>query len=59
MGVADVPYTYVYDLDGDKVARVQFRAAGLISPTSLSFRTGWRMFVTPGLYEFHMRLFAK
>ena len=49
-----VPFTYVYDLDGDKVGSVQFRAAGVIAPTSLYFATGWRIFVTPGLYEFHM-----
>jgi hypothetical protein len=54
-----VPYTYVYDLDGDKIGSVQFRAAGMISPTSLSFGTDWRVFVTPGLYEFHMGPLAK
>ena len=32
-----VPYTYVYDKDGDKIRTVQFQAAGLINPTSLSF----------------------
>ena len=36
-----VPYTYVYDTDGDKIRTVQFSAAGIISPTSLFFsRTG-------------------
>jgi hypothetical protein len=49
-----VPYTYVYDEDGDKVRAVQFRAAGIISPTSLSFPGGARVLVTPGLYEFRM-----
>jgi hypothetical protein len=30
-----VPYTYVYNTDGDKIRTVQFSAAGIISPTSL------------------------
>jgi hypothetical protein len=54
-----VPFTYVYDFDGDKIAAVQFRAAGIIAPTSLYFASGWRVFVTPGLYEFHMGPLAK
>ena len=29
-----VPYTYVYDRDGDKVRTVQFRAAGIVTPNS-------------------------
>jgi hypothetical protein len=49
-----VPFTYVYDFDGDKIGAVQFRGAGIIAPTSLYFGTGWRVFATPGLYEFHM-----
>jgi hypothetical protein len=47
-----VPYTYIYDGDGDKVRAVQFRAAGVISPSSLFFGTGDRLLVTPGLFEF-------
>lgn len=47
-----VPYTYVYDLDGDKIRTVQFRAAGLIAPTSFYFPSASRVLVTPGLYEF-------
>jgi hypothetical protein len=47
-----VPYTYVYDTDGDKVRTVQFQAAGLINPTSLSFAPDGRLLVTPGCYEF-------
>jgi hypothetical protein len=50
-----VPYTYVYDKDGDKVRTVQFQAAGLINPTSLSFAPGGRLLVTPGCYEFDPR----
>jgi hypothetical protein len=47
-----VPYTYVYDRDGDKTRTVQFRAAGIITPRSLFFGTAGRLLVTPGLYEF-------
>jgi hypothetical protein len=47
-----VPYTYVYDRDGDKTRTLQFRAAGIISPSSMFFGTNGRLLVTPGLYEF-------
>jgi len=47
-----VPFTYVYDLDGDKIRTVQFRAAGLIAPASFHFPDSSRVLVTPGLYEF-------
>ena len=47
-----VPYTYVYDRDGDKIRTVQFRAAGIVSPASLFFGRKGRILVTPGLYEF-------
>lgn len=47
-----VPYTYVYNPDGDKVRTVQFRAAGIISPNSLFFSHTGRLLVTPGCYEF-------
>ena len=47
-----VPFTYVYDRDGDKVRTLQFRAAGILSPNSLFFATNGRLLVTPGLYEF-------
>jgi hypothetical protein len=50
-----VPYTYVYDTDGDKIRTVQFRAAGLISPISLSFSPSGHLLVTPGCYEFDPR----
>lgn len=46
------PYTYVYDAHGDKIRTVQFRAAGVISPTSLFFTRDGRLLVTPGCYEF-------
>ncbi len=47
-----VPYTYVFDRDGDKVRVVQFRAAGIVSPNSLFFSPRGRALVTPGLFEF-------
>jgi hypothetical protein len=47
-----VPYTYVYDRDGDKIRTVQFRAAGILSPASLFFGRKGHLLVTPGLYEF-------
>lgn len=50
-----VPYTYVYDASGDKVRTVQFRGAGLVSPTSLFFADRHSLLVTPGCYEFTVR----
>jgi hypothetical protein len=47
-----VPYTYVYDAQGDKTRTVQFQAAGIISPNSLFFTPAGRLLVTPGCYEF-------
>jgi len=47
-----VPYTYVYDAQGDKTRSVQFQAAGVLSPTSLFFTPAGRLLVTPGCYEF-------
>jgi hypothetical protein len=47
-----VPYTYVYDQDGDKIRTVQFSAAGIIAPTSLAFSPRGTLLVTPGCYEF-------
>jgi hypothetical protein len=47
-----VPYTYVYDSDGDKIRAVQFRGAGIVAPNSLFFGKNDRLLVTPGLYEF-------
>ncbi len=51
-----VPYTYVYDAQGDKVRTVQFSAAGVINPTSLFFTRNGRLLVTPGCYEFDPRV---
>ena len=47
-----VPFTYVFDRDGDKVRVVQFRAAGVVSPNSLFFGPRGRLLVAPGLFEF-------
>jgi hypothetical protein len=45
-------FTYVYDATGEKVRTVQFRAAGLIAPSSLWFNSDGKLLVTPGCYEF-------
>jgi hypothetical protein len=47
-----VPYTYVYDRQGDKIRTVQFYGAGLMSPTSLAFSRTGTLLATPGCYEF-------
>ena len=47
-----VPYTYVFDAEGEKIRTVQFRAGGVISPTSIAFSPAGRLLVTPGCYEF-------
>lgn len=47
-----IPYTYVYDEDGDRIRSLQFAGAGIIAPTSLHFPSRGRLLVTPGLYEF-------
>ena len=49
-----VPFTYVYDRDGDKSRTVQFNAAGIFAPSSLFFGRNNRVLVTPGLYEFEI-----
>jgi hypothetical protein len=46
------PFTYVFDANGDKVRTVQFRAAGIIAPSSLAFSSRGNVLVTPGCYEF-------
>jgi len=48
----NAPFTYVFDERGDKIRTVQFRAAGMVQPTSLSFTPAGRLLVTPGCYEF-------
>jgi hypothetical protein len=44
--------TVVYDSSGEKRRVVQFRAAGMISPTAMSFTREGRLLVTPGCYAF-------
>lgn len=52
----DVPYTYVYDRRGEKQRIVQFRAAGLVAPTNMSFTGAGRLLVTPGCFLFDPRI---
>jgi hypothetical protein len=47
-----VPYTYVFDAEGDKIRTVQFRGAGITSPNSLFFDHKGGLLTTPGLLEF-------
>jgi len=47
-----VPFTYVYDRDGDKIRTVQFKGADVLSPNSLFFTKDGRVLVTPGCYAF-------
>lgn len=44
--------TYVYDETGEKRRAVQFRGAGMISPTGMSFAPNGRLLVTPGCFAF-------
>lgn len=46
------PISYVYDAGGEKIRTVQFRGAGIIAPSSLSFTEAGKLLVTPGCYEF-------
>jgi len=50
-----VPFTYVIDGLGEKVRTLQFQAAGLNAPNSLSFPSPGRLLVTPGCFEFDVR----
>ena len=47
-----LPFSYVYDADGEKIRTVQFRGAGIVAPSSLWFNEKGRVLVTPGCYEF-------
>ncbi len=47
-----LPYTYVYDANGDKQRTVQFRAAGLLAANGFFFTKDARVLVTPGCYLF-------
>lgn len=46
------PITYVYDGNGEKIRTVQFRGAGIVAPSSLTFPGNGRVLITPGCYEF-------
>jgi hypothetical protein len=50
------PYTYVYDASGDKRRVLQFRGAGIVTPTSFFFTKDHRVLLTPGCYAFDARL---
>jgi hypothetical protein len=49
------PYTYVYDSAGDKRRTLQFRAAGIVSPTSFFFTRDGRVLISPGCYAFEAK----
>lgn len=46
------PFTYVFDPEGEKIRTVQFRAAGIVAPSSLFFTSTGRVLITPGCYAF-------
>jgi hypothetical protein len=46
------PYTYVYDSAGDKRRTLQFRAAGIVAPTSFFFTRDGRVLISPGCFAF-------
>lgn len=50
------PHTYVYDADGDKRRVIQFRGAGILSPSDLFFTKDGRLVVAPGCYVFQRAL---
>ena len=47
-----VPYTYVYNRQGEKIRTVRFQAASTVSPDSLFFDRDDQLLVTPGCYIF-------
>ena len=47
--------TYVYDSTGDKARTVQFRGAGMLSPTDLFFTREGRILASPGCYLFNTK----
>ena len=47
-----VPFTYVFDQDGEKVRVVRFEATGTLAPESLSFTPDGHVLATPGCYVF-------
>jgi hypothetical protein len=49
---AGLPYTYVYDPNGERTRVVQFRGAGILAPSGLFFAPDGRLLVAPGCYIF-------
>ena len=49
------PHTYVYDAAGDKRRAVQFRGAGIMTPSNFHFVKDGRLLVAPGCYTFNWR----
>jgi hypothetical protein len=49
---AGVPYTYVYDTQGERTRVVQFKGAGILNPAGLFFSPDGRLLVAPGCYIF-------
>ena len=47
-----LPFTYVYDGNGDKRRTLQFRGAGVVAPSGFYFAKDGRVLVTPGCYLF-------
>lgn len=47
-----IPFAYMFDASGEKIRTLQFRGAGLITPSSVSFNHDGHLLVTPGCYEF-------
>jgi len=47
-----VGVTFVYDTSGDRIRTVQFRAAGPVSPTAMSFTPSGRLLIAPGCFSF-------
>jgi hypothetical protein len=47
--------TYVYDSSGEKQRTVEFRAAGVLSPTDLFFAGSGRVIAAPGCYTFNIK----
>ena len=59
VSMAGVPFTYVYDAQGERVGVVQFRAAGIVMPAGLFFAPDGRLLVAPGCYIFDTRGVAR
>ncbi len=49
------PFTYVYDANGDKRRTIEFRSAGVMTPTNFHFVSDGRLLVAPGCYTFRWK----